>query len=603
MSHHLPPPGLQQQQQQPVYVLNANAQRQTGRQAQQSNIAAAKSVADVIRTTLGPRAMLKMVIDATGSIVLTSDGNAILREIDVGHPAAKSMIELSRTQDEEAGDGTTSVIVLAGEMLAAAVPCLERGIHPTVVVAAYFRALEDALQVIDERCAVPIDVNDDAKMREILESCVGTKYVERYRDLITRLVLESTRTVAERLPPLSSSSAASAPAADNAAATAVTGTQPQPQQPQQPQQQQQPSRTMPSPSPSPPVSYAVDIKNNIRIEKVPGGELSDSEVLRGVLVNKDVLHPKMRRRIENPRIVLFDCPLEYEKGESQANVEIEKETDWEALLKAEEEHVRRMCDEILAVKPDLVITEKGASDLAAHFLAKAGVTCLRRLRKTDNNRIARATGARIVSRTDELRESDVGTGAGLYEVRKLGDEYFSFIVDCKAPRACTILLRGGSKDALNEVERNLHDALYVARNVMRDPRLVPGGGAVEMTVSQALSERAAAVEGAAQWPYRAAAEALEVIPRTLAENCGASVIRVMTKLRAAHAGGANVTTGIDGITGDIADVVALGVLEAYQVKVQGFKTAVESACMLLRIDDVLSGVSKKQDADGGFADS
>ena len=330
----------------------------------------------------------------------------------------------------------------------------------------------------------------------------------------------------------------------------------------------------------------VDIKRYAKVEKIPGGEIDDCDVLNGVMFNKDVTHSKMRRRIEKPRILLLDCPLEYKKGESQTNVEItdeevreycvggvamvvffcqisffliksynnaiRKSQDWNALLRIEEEYIENMCAEIIAFKPDIVITEKGVSDLAQHFFMKAGITAFRRLRKTDNNRVARACGATIVSRTDEIQESDIGTGCGLFEVRKLGDEYFTFLEECADPKACTILLRGGSKDVLNEVERNLQDAMQVVRNVVYDPKLLPGGGATEMAVACALQREGAKVEGVHQWPYQAVGEAMEVIPRTLASNCGVSVVRAITKLRAKHvtsfqAGEKTCTFGINGI--------------------------------------------------------
>jgi len=299
--------------------------------------------------------------------------------------------------------------------------------------------------------------------------------------------------------------------------------------------------------------------------------------------------------------MLLDCPLEYKKGENQTNVEITKEEDWATLLKMEEEWIQGVCAKIASFKPDVVVTEKGLSDLATHYLCKAGVTALRRVRKTDNNRIARATGATIVHRVEELKESDIGTGAGLFKVEKLGEEYFTFFVDCDEPKACSIILRGASRDVLNEVERNLHDAMGVARNVVHDPRLLPGGGAVEMAVSRALSDEALKIEGVEQWPFKAIGQALEVIPRTLAQNCGANVIRTLTKLRAKHAeateagagDGKACTFGVDGNKGTIVDMKELGIWEAYAVKVQSVKTAVESAAMLLRIDDIVSGLSQK----------
>lgn len=476
-----------------------------------------------------------MLMDPMGGIVMTNDGNAILREITVQHPAAKSMIEIARTQDEEVGDGTTSVIVLAGEMLAVAEQFLTQNIHPTVIIREYRQALEDAIKLLEDKISIPIDMNDKEKMKEVIRSCVGTKYIGRWADLAVDIALDAVNTVMVN---------------ENG-------------------------------------RVEVDIKNYAKVEKIPGGTVEESRVLNGVMINKDVTHPKMRRYIENPRIVLLDCPLEYKKGESQTNIEIVGEQDFTKLLQLEEEHVQRQCEDIIALKPDIVFTEKGVSDLAQHYLVKAGITAIRRLRKTDNNRLARACGATIVNRTEELREADVGTAAGRFEVKKIGDDYFSFITDCKNPKACTILLRGASKDVLNEIERNLQDALHVAKNLVLSPRLVAGGGAVEMAVSQAL-----ALNAAHNTPYRAVAQALEIIPRTLAQNCGANTIRTLTALRAKHAAGGS-TFGIDGETGAIVDMAAKGIWEPLAVKLQVYKTAVETAILLLRIDDIVSGSKKK----------
>ena len=474
------------------------------------------------------------------------------RDADTDPPPSllsQSMIELSRTQDEEVGDGTTSVIILAGEILHLSQPFLEKDIHPTVVVRAYMKALDAAVKIIDS-LAFPIDVDDREQLMNIVTSCIGTKYTSRFGPLMANLALDAVMCVA----------------VDNGDGT-----------------------------------KEVDIKKYAKIEKIAGGSIDDCRVLKGVMMNKDVVAPgRMSRRIENPRVMLLDCPLEYKKGENQTNVEITKEEDWAVLLKMEEDWIQGVCAQIAALKPDIVVTEKGLSDLATHYLCKAGIAALRRVRKTDNNRIARATGASIVHRVEELKEEDIGTGAGLFKVEKLGEEYFSFFVDCKEPKACSIILRGASRDVLNEVERNLHDAMGVARNVVHDPRLLPGGGAVEMAVSRAISEEALKIEGVEQWPFKAIGQALEVIPRTLAQNCGANVIRTLTKLRAKHAewttessGGKACTFGIDGDKGTIVDMKELGVWEAYAVKVQSIKTAVESAAMLLRIDDIVSGLSQK----------
>ncbi|KAI1135257.1 T-complex protein 1 [Hypoxylon sp. FL0543] len=526
----------------PVLVMNTQSgDRQTGRKAQLSNIAAAKTVADIIRSCLGPKAMLKMLLDPMGGIVLTNDGHAILREIEVSHPAAKSMIELSRTQDEEVGDGTTTVIIMAGEILAYALPQLERNIHPVIIISAFKRALKDALEIIDE-ISLPIDINDDKAMFSLISSSIGTKFVSRWTELMCSLALNAVRTVTWE---------------ENNG------------------------------------KREVDIKRYARIEKVPGGEIEDSRVLDGVMLNKDITHPKMRRKIENPRIVLLDCPLEYKKGESQTNIEITKEEDWNRILQIEEEQVKAMCETILAFKPDLVITEKGVSDLAQHYFMKANVTALRRVRKTDNNRIARATGATIVNRVDDLQESDIGTKCGLFEIEKIGDEYFTFLTKCRTPKACTILLRGPSKDILNEIERNLQDAMGVARNVMFHPRLSPGGGATEMAVSVRLNQLARNIEGVQQWPYKAVADALEVIPRTLVQNAGASPVRVLTELRAKQAEGKS-SWGINGDTGAIVDMQEYGIWEPEAIKLQSIKTAVEAACLLLRVDDICSAKKAQQ---------
>ncbi|OQR83875.1 T-complex protein 1 subunit gamma [Achlya hypogyna] len=526
----------------PVMVLNTNTQRETGRSAQLGNIQAAKAVSEIVRTTLGPRSMLKMLLDPMGGIVMTSDGNAILREVDVSHPAAKSMIELSRAQDEEVGDGTTSVIILSGEMLVVAEPFLTRQVHPTVIIRGYHQALQMCLETC-KRMAKQIDVHDKIAMRNLILSSVGTKYSPRVGNIVSDLALDAVLTVMRTNP--------------------HTG------------------------------KKEVDVKRYAKVEKIPGGELEESRVLSGVMFNKDVTHSKMRRRIENPRVLLLDCPLEYKKGESQTNVELTNEQDWNTLLRMEEEYIEQLCAHIVAVKPDIVITEKGVSDLAQHYFVKANITCFRRLRKTDNNRVARATGATIVSRAEEIQESDIGTKCGLFEVRKIADEYFAFFEDCKDPGACTILLRGGSKDVLNEVERNLQDALQVARNVVFEPLLLPGGGATEMRLAHELRQRAHEVEGVEQWPFKAVAEALEVIPRTLLQNCGASVVRVMTALRAKVAE-ANGGYAVDGVKGAVVTSEELGVWEPYQVKTQTIKTAVEAACMLLRIDDIVSGLAKKK---------
>jgi len=523
-----------------VQVINQTTKREEGPKVQVANIHAAKTVADIVRTCLGPRAMLKMLMDPMGGIVMTSDGNAILREIVVQHPAAKTMIEIARTQDEEVGDGTTSVIVLAGEMLREAEQFFEETMHPTQIIGAYLQALEDAVDIMENQIAVPVDLDDQAKMIQIVKSCIGTKLLKQWEGLACDIALQAVKMVAL----------------------------------------EEDGRK------------EIDIKRYAKVEKVPGGELEDSKVLNGVMVNKDVTHPRMRRQITNPRILLLDCGLEYTKGESQTNVEVSADGDFSRLLEIEEEYIKGICADIIAIKPDLVFTEKGVSDLAQHYLVKAGITAIRRVRKSDNNRIARACGASIVNRPDEAKESDVGLGCGNFEVRKLGDEYFTFVEDCKDAKACTILLRGPSNDLLKEVERNLQDAMNVVRNIYQKPFLVPGGGAVEVALSVALKQKAKTIEGVMQWPYKAVATALEVIPRTLIQNCGASTIRLITELRAKHAVEGNGAWGIDGNKGELVDMNELGIWEPLSVKLQTVKSAIETATLLMRIDAIVSGLKR-----------
>ena len=520
----------------PIIVLDVKTQRETGRMAQLSNIQAGKAVANIIRTTLGPKAMLKMMLDPIGGICMTNDGNAILREIDVVHPAAKSMIELSRAQDEEVGDGTTSVIILAGEMLKVSKEFFDKEMHPSVVVSGFYKALEDA--------------ENEAEINDIIKSCLATKFASKWDNLISDLALKAVKIVYNKDSNV----------------------------------------------------FDCDIKKYAKVEKIPGGELKECEVLDGVVLNKDVIHPQMRRKIENPRIVLLDSTLEYKKGESQTDMEFTKDTDFTAALEQEKKEVKKICDYIIKVKPDLVITEKGASDLAAYYLQKANISVIRRLRKTDNNRVAKATGATIVNRPEELTENDVGKNCGLFEIKKIGDEYYAYFVKCKNPKACSIILRGASKDVLHEMQRNLDDAMCVARNIFREPKLVPGGGAFEMEISSRLIENSKNVEGLMQLPYKAVARALEVIPRTLIQNCGADVIRTITDLRARHSDPNNkdrVNLGVDGNKGVIADMKELKIFDTLAVKKQTLKTSIESSCMILRIDDIVSGIKKKEKGGSG----
>merc|ERR1719500_1325000 len=488
-----------------------------------------------------------MLLDPMGGIVTTNDGNCILREIMVQDPAAKSMIETARSQDEEVGDGTTSVIILAGEFMQTARQFLEDNMHPTVIIAAYRKALDKMVEVLEKELATPVNMDSEEEIKKIVKSTLGTKFLAEYMDLAVEMAITAVKTVTLR---------------DEKKGTIDE----------------------------------IDIKPYAKVEKIPGGAITDSKVMNGVMINKDITHAKMRRKIENPKILLLDCALEYTKGESQTDIEMSKDTDFSKLLQLEEAYIKKVCDDIIAIKPDVVITEKGVSDLAQHYFQKNNITAIRRVRKTDNNRIARVAGAQIMSRTDELSEKVMGTQCHPFEIRKVGDEYFTFFEKCENPTACTILLRGGSKDILMEVERNLQDAMQVARNIALNPALLPGGGATEMAVSQRLREEAKNISGIEREPYESLAFALEVIPRTLVQNCGASMIKQITALRAKHAKwdvkDKVCNWGIDGLTGEISDMREKEIFDPLAVKLQVYKTAVETAVLLLRIDDIIAGTKK-----------
>ncbi|KRX96672.1 T-complex protein 1 subunit gamma [Trichinella pseudospiralis] len=537
----------------PILILGEEVKRETGDSVRLNNINSAAAIADVIRTCLGPRAMLKMVIDGMGGISITNDGNAILRELQVQDAAAKAMIEISRTQDQETGDGTTSVIILAAEFMRAVKPFLQQGFHPIKIITTLQSILNDE-----------IDVNNENEILRIVRSCLGTKIVERYVPLATKMSIEAVKIVMKKN-------------SNN--------------------------------------RKEIDIKRFVRIEKIPGGNLSDSELLKGVVLNKDVLHPKMRRHIENPRIILLDGALEYKKAESKMSMNA---INVEEVLNLEEAALRQMCDAVIALKPDLVFTEKGCSDLVQEYLMRSNISVIRRIKKTDNDRLSRVCGAQIVSDVFDLNESDVGTKATLFEVEQIGHEsvlnqisekmyslfsredflfsrYFAKVLNHNDPHACTLILRGPNKDLMKEIERNFNDALNVVRNVYMNPRAVPGGGAVEMCLGHILKKKALDKEGVAQFIYNAIADAFEIIPLTLLNNCDSNPIREITSLRLKYAKDIG-TWGVNGCTGNLVDMHTYNIWDPLLVKQQIYKSALEvTTVMILRIDDIVSGVKSKRD--------
>ncbi|CAH1408304.1 unnamed protein product [Nezara viridula] len=502
------------------------------------NINAARMIAEVVRTNLGPSAMLKMLMDPMGGVVMTNDGNAILREIIVQHPVAKMMIEIARTQDEEVGDGTTSVIILCGQILSE----VERFIgsyHPSIIIRELRQALDDILTFMPE-ISKSVDTKNHEEMLNLIKASLGTKFLgTSWSRMACEMALKAVNIVKES---------------------------------------------------SGKDRERIDIKSFARVEKVPGGSMEESHVLEGVMINKDILHPEMKRLILNPRILLLNSALEYKKGESMTNAEMVKEGDFTRLLQIEEEFIVNQCNKIIALKPDLVITEKGMSDLAIHHFAKAKISALRRVKKMDMVRISRATGATLMSRIEEISEQHLGTRAGRFEVILIGDEYFSFINDCKDTKACTIVLRGPSKDIIHEVERNLQDAMNVARNLYMEPSVVPGGGAVEMKLFAKIISSKSGLETEGS-PYSTVPAALKIIPQTLLENSGASVMHSMSKLESAHLKGEMLA--VDGVTGDLVAAEELGIWEPTRVKTQIYKTAIETAVHILKIDEIVSGSKSK----------
>jgi len=419
--------------------------------------------------------------------------------------------------------------------------------HPRIIIEGYNRALQDSLDHL-KTITRPVDTKNDVEMLKLVKCCLGTKFVSMWGDMMAEFALKAVRSVfLEEI-----------------------------------------GRT------------EIDIKHFVRIEKVPGGDITESLIIPGVVMNKDIIHASMRRRIENPRIILLDCNLEYKKPGNLV-VKLSTSSEFERVMREEEEQVKQLIADIVKWKPDLVITEKGVSDEAQHWFVKHNIACLRRTQRSITNRIARATGAVIVDRPDQIKESDIGTKCGLFEIRKIGDEYFTFITDCKDSKTTTILLRGATKDIMNEVERNLQDAMAVTKNIFLEPTVVPGGGATEMAVGSKLASKAKMIAGIEQYPYHAVSIAMEVIPRTLLQNCGANIIRNLTELRAKHAKATKESSswGVNGETGELVNMVEFGVWEPTLVKRQSIKTAIEASCMLLRIDDVVSGMGAKKDGSSG----
>jgi len=528
---------------QPVLILKEGTQRTVGRDAMRANIMAARVIAEAIRTALGPKGMDKMLVDSFGDVTITNDGATILKEIDVQHPAAKMMVEVAKAQDDEVGDGTTTAVVIAGELLKKAEELLDQNIHPTIIVEGYRKATEQSIKILDE-ISQKTSIDDEEMLKKAAMTAMHSKVVAGSRDYLSDLVVKAVKSVAEK----------------------VDG------------------------------QWKVDI-DDVKVEKKQGGSLEDTQLINGIVLDKEVVHPGMPKRVTNAKIALIDAPLEIEKTEFDAKIHINSPEQMKAFLDEEQRMLREMVEKIKEVGANVVLCQKGIDDVAQHFLAKAGILAVRRVKKSDMEKLAKATGGKIVTSIDDLTPEHLGE-AEVVEERKVADDKMVFVEGCKNPKAVSILIRGGTEHIVDEAERALHDALCVVRNIIHEPKVVPGGGAPEIEIARKLREYAETLSGREQLAVKAFADAIEVVPRTLAENAGLDPIDILVELRARHEKG-EWWTGINLVSGKVDDMRKLDVWEPASVKKQAIKSASEAAQMILRIDDVIAASELEKEKEKG----
>jgi thermosome len=504
------------------------------------NIMAARVIAEAVRTTLGPRGMDKMLVDTLGDVVVTNDGVTILKEMDVEHPAAKMLVEVAKTQDDLVGDGTTTAVVIAGELLKEAEKLLDQAIHPTIIASGFKAAAEKAHEILN-KIAQPTSMDDVETLKKVAMTAMTGKKAESGREHLADLAVRAVRQIADK----------------------TDG------------------------------GYRVDI-DYVGVEKKPGKSINDSELVEGVIVDKERVHPGMPKRVKNAKLALIDAALEIKKTETDAEIRITSPDQLRAFLDEEESILKGMVDKIISTGANVVICQKGIDDIAQHYLAKAGIYAVRRAKKSDMEKLARATGGRVVTNLDDLTEEDLGT-AGLVEEVKIGEDKMTFIRKCKNPRAVGILIRGGSEHVVDEVERAVHDALSVVAAAIEDGKIVVGGGAPGIELAKELRGYAQSVGGKEALAINSFANAVESIPKTLAENAGLDAIDVLVDLRARHEKPGGTLYGIDVYGGKVVDMAKLGVFEPLRMKTQAVKSASEAAVMILRIDDVITA-SKKEEA-------
>ncbi|KPV64909.1 MAG: Thermosome subunit alpha [Candidatus Bathyarchaeota archaeon BA1] len=525
---------------QPVLILKEGTARRRGRDAQRNNIMAARIIAEAIKTTLGPRGMDKMLIDSLGDITITNDGAAILDEIEVEHPAAKMMKEVAKTQDDMVGDGTTTAVVLAGELLRRAEELLDQNIHPTVVVSGYRKAAEKAMEILD-KVGIAVDPEDRETLKKVAMTSMASKAVGVARGHFAEIAIDAVKQITEKRG----------------------------------------DRTV------------ADI-DNVQITKKSGKSLFDTELVRGIILDKEVVHPGMPKRIENAKIALINAPLEIEKTEISAEIRIRDPMQMKAFLDQETRMLKDMVEKVKKSGANVVICQKGIDDMAQHFLAKEGIMAARRAKESDMEKLARATGGKVVTNLEDLKPEDLGE-AGLVEERKIGEDKMVFVEKCKNPRSVGVLIRAGLERMIDEAERSMNDALSVVSDVIERNKIVAGGGAIEAKISKELHEYATKVGGREQLAIEAFADAIEIVPKTLAENAGLQPIDIMVALRSAHEKPEGHLMGVDVFTGDVINMYEKGVIEPLWVKEQAIKSAAEAASMILRIDDVIAATKPKEE--------
>ena len=518
---------------QPIFILPEGTQRSVGRDAQRTNIMAAKLVAETVRTTLGPKGMDKMIVDSMGDITVTNDGVTILEEMQIEHPSAKMIVEVAKTQENEVGDGTTTAVVLAGELLKNAETLLDMDVHPAVIARGYRLAADKALEILNDM-AEKITPRDETVLKQIAMTAMTGKGAEYAKETLSDLAVKAVKLVAEDTLPID--------------------------------------------------------RDNIKIEKRSGGSVEDSELIRGIVIDKERVHASMPRLVKNAKLALIDKEIEIKKTEIDAKIEITSPDQLQAFLDQEEKMLRTMVDKIAESGANVLVCQKGIDDVAQHFLAKKGIYAVRRVSDSDMKKIAKATGGVVVTNLHDLKKEDLGF-AGAVEERKIGDDEFTYIMECKNPKAVTILVRGGTEHVTNEIERALTDAVGDVAAALRDGKVVAGAGAPEVELAMQLRKYAESLSGREQLAVQSFADSMEVIPRTLIENAGLDPIDIMTELKSAHSKKQK-WAGVDVFTGKITDSWKKGVIEPLKIKTQAVSSASEVATMILRIDDVIASSGK-----------